>query len=64
MPAYPEIADRVRQLAEDLIPYVRSKRMMLGLCLEPVVAWDYGLAHVCLTKLGYHDSRFDCGSSS
>jgi hypothetical protein len=56
---HPEIEVRIKDLAEHLIPHARSKRMMLGLCLEPAVAWDYALPHVCLSRLGYCDSEFD-----
>jgi hypothetical protein len=54
-----EIGQRVKHLAERLIPHARSKRAMLGLCLEPAVAWDHALPHMCLTRLGYRDSEFD-----
>jgi len=54
-----EVQARVRPLAELLIPYARSERMLLGLCLEPSVAWDYALPHVCLQRLGYPDPQFD-----
>jgi|HubBroStandDraft_1064217.scaffolds.fasta_scaffold02706_10 hypothetical protein len=57
--AHIEIGQRVKQLAERLIPHARSQRAMLGLCLEPAVAWDYALPHMCLTRLGYRDSEFD-----
>ena len=55
----PEVRMRIMRLAEHLIPYARSERMLLGLCLEPSVAWDYALPHVCLNRLGYYDSQFD-----
>lgn len=54
-----KIRNRVTCLAESLIPYARSERMLLGLCLEPSVAWDYALPHVCLKRLGYGDPQFD-----
>jgi len=57
--AHSEIGVRVKRLAEDLIPHARGKRALMGLCLETAVAWDYALPHVCLTRLGYCDSRFD-----
>jgi hypothetical protein len=56
---HPEICVRIKNVAELLIPHARSKRIMLGLCLEAAVAWDYALPHVCLTRLGYYDSEFD-----
>lgn len=57
--AHAGIKVRVTYLAEYLVPLARSNRMMLGLCLEPTVAWDYALPHVCLSRLGYPDSAFD-----
>ncbi len=57
--AHPEIETRIRNVAELLIPHARNDRALLGLCLEPAVAWDYALPHVCLSRLDYHDSQFD-----
>lgn len=57
--SYPEIKMRITHLANQLIPSARSEGMLLGLSLEPSVAWDYALPHVCLKRLGYCDSRFD-----
>jgi hypothetical protein len=57
--AHIEIIERVKHVAERLIPHARSKRTMLGLCLEPAVAWDHALPHMCLTRLGYPNSEFD-----
>jgi len=55
--------DSVRALsqsvAKSLIPYARSERTLLGVCLEPSVAWEYAQAHVLLRALGHTDSRFD-----
>jgi hypothetical protein len=33
--------------------------MLLGVCLEPALAFDYAEAHVCLTMLGLCDPNFD-----
>jgi len=54
-----ELTSRIAQLAPRLIPYARSDRMLLGLCLEPAIAFDHAQAHVCLTRLGYRDARVD-----
>lgn len=56
---HPEIRVRIQHLAEHLLPHARSERMMLGLCLDASVAWDYALPHMCLTRLGYDDPEFD-----
>ena len=48
-----------QSVAKSLIPYARSERMLLGICLEPSVAWEYAQAHVLLSALGHKDPRFD-----
>jgi hypothetical protein len=50
---------RLHCLAELLIPHARSKRMQLGICLQPALALDYAQAHICLSRLGYHEPYFD-----
>ena len=57
--SHDSVKARVHSVAETLIPYARSERMLLGLCLQPALVWDYAQAHVCLTRLGYQDSAFD-----
>jgi hypothetical protein len=57
-PAQP-VWTRVDSLAQILIPYARSDRIRLALCLRPALAWDYGVAHLCLQRLGYIDAEFD-----
>lgn len=47
------------QLAQRLVPYARSDRMLLGICLEPSVALEYAQAHVCLSRIGHRDPRVD-----
>lgn len=54
-----EVDQRVRNVAELLMLHARSERARLGLCLEPAVAWDYALPHVCLNRLDYPDYEFD-----
>ena len=54
-----EVDERVRNVAELLRPHARSERARLGLCLEPAVAWDYALPHVCMNRLDYPDYEFD-----
>ncbi|MGA7312366.1 MAG: hypothetical protein WBX22_00215 [Silvibacterium sp.] len=56
---HPEVETRIRHVAELLIPHARCDRALLGLCLEPAVALDYALPHVCLSRLDYHDYQFD-----
>ena len=50
---------RIQLVAQLLIPHARGERMLLGVCLQPALVWDYAQAHVCLSRLGYQDSAFD-----
>lgn len=54
-----EVRERVADVAQKLEPHARSERMLLAICTEPALAWDYAFAHVCLKRLGYADGRFD-----
>jgi hypothetical protein len=56
---YPEVNQRLRDVAERLVPHARSDRILLKICALPALAWEYAQAHVCLTRLGYADPRFD-----
>lgn len=53
------IKERTTQLAGMLIPYARSKKMFLEICLQPALALEYAQAHVFLTKIGFPDRQFD-----
>ena len=57
--SHKEVASRIHAIAEQLVPHARSDRAKIGLCLEPSVAWDYALPHVCLSRIGYGDPVFD-----
>lgn len=54
-----EAGTRIRRVAGLLIPHARSERLLLGVCLEPALTFDYASAHVCLKRLGYPDAGFD-----
>ena len=54
-----DVAPAIEKVARLLIPYARSKRMLLGVCLEPSLALDFAEAHICLSRLGYPDPGFD-----
>jgi hypothetical protein len=63
-----EVNERMQCVARLLVPHARSERMLLGLCLEPALAWEYAQAHVCLARLGFEDPDVDelvrqCASS-
>ncbi len=50
---------RLDRLTEALAPWARGKRALAGLCFEPALALDFATAHICLTRLGSEDTRFD-----
>ena len=54
-----DVARAIDAVARLLIPHARSKRMLLGVCLEPSLALDFSEAHICLSRLGYPDPGFD-----
>lgn len=54
-----EISVRVERVANLLIPFARSERIALGMCLQPALSMDYAQAHICLNQLGYPDHTFD-----
>jgi hypothetical protein len=56
---HPDIARRIHNVAERLVPHARSKRMLFGMCVEASFALDYAAPHICLTRLGYRDPVFD-----
>jgi hypothetical protein len=54
-----DVGAAIETVARLLIPHARSKRMLLGVCLEPSLALDFAEAHICLSRLGYADPGFD-----
>ena len=58
-PSHRQVHRRIRSLAKQLVPYARSDRVLAGITLAPVLAREYAAAHVCLSRLGYPDPKFD-----
>lgn len=56
---HPEVNARIHRVACQLAPHARSPQIRLGLALNPALAFDYSLAHIVLTRLGYPDADFD-----
>lgn len=50
---------KLHELAAILIPYARNDKTLVNICLHPALAFDYAYAHICLTKLGYPDHKFE-----
>jgi hypothetical protein len=55
----PGLTDTVRQLAVILRPHASSLRVQAGIALHPSLARDYGLAHQCLSAMGYPDATLE-----
>ena len=54
-----EIRQRVEFVARRLLPYARGERVRARICLEPSLALEHALAHICLSRLGYLDPGLD-----
>jgi len=54
-----DVREHIDRVARLLIPHARSENILARLCLEPTLALDYSLAHVCLNRLGHKDPDFD-----
>jgi hypothetical protein len=61
--ASPECQDELQpdidELAVLLIPFARSEKNLVDICLYPSLALDIAHAHICLSKIGYPDLQFD-----
>lgn len=55
----PELAPRHRRVCEALIPYARNDRVAALIVLEPTITLDHALIHLCLSRMGFEDQRFD-----
>lgn len=55
----PELAPRHRRVCEALIPYARNHRVAALIVLESTIMLDHALIHLCLSRMGFEDQRFD-----
>jgi len=55
----PVIKERLDTIARLLIPHAQGDRVRALICMEPSLALDHGLAHACLSRLGYRDAELD-----
>lgn len=53
------LADLHRRIAGALVPFARSRRAAALIVLEPLLALDHALVHLCLSRLGLGDQGFD-----
>ena len=56
---HPELTSRHQRVCEALIPYARNERVAALIVLEPLVSLDHALIHLCLSRMGFRDERFD-----
>jgi hypothetical protein len=54
-----EIATRIAEVAELLLPHARSSQTLLNIALHPALSLDFAVPHILLSKLGYEDPRVD-----
>ncbi len=54
-----DIGSRLQKIARLLIPYARNEQVIISMCLNPGLAYDYAFAHICLSCLGFLDTQFD-----
>ncbi len=55
----PGIQGRIDQLAQLLVPYARSERVLVDIALHPALALKFAVPHILLTQLGHDDTNFD-----
>ena len=55
----PDVVEHARGLAARLCVHARQPRVAVGMALNPTLAYDYGAAHLVLSRAGFPDSRFD-----
>jgi hypothetical protein len=56
---YSAIGPRILRVASLLTAHAHSQRMLRRICLEPSVAFEHAIAHICLKRLGFYDPDFD-----
>ncbi len=56
---YTDISSRLQKIARLLIPHARNEQVIIRMCLNPGLAYDYAFAHICLGCLGFPDTQFD-----
>jgi hypothetical protein len=55
----PNIATRIAEIAELLVPHARSSQTLLSMALHPALCLDLAVPHILLSKVGYGDPRID-----
>jgi hypothetical protein len=57
--SYTAIGPRILRVATLLEPHAHSRQMLRRICLQPVIAFEFATAHICLKRLDFYESDFD-----
>ncbi|HEY0263198.1 MAG TPA: hypothetical protein VGC07_01625 [Granulicella sp.] len=57
--SYAAISPRVLRVSSLLAPHAHSRHVLRSICLEPSLAFEHAIPHICLKRLGYYDPDFD-----
>ena len=55
----PNVATRVDEIAQLLVPHARSAQTLLNMALQPALCLDLAVPHILLSKLGYPHPGID-----
>jgi hypothetical protein len=54
-----EVRRRIDVAAQLILPLARAERVRARVCLEPSLALEHALGHICLSRLGFPDLALD-----
>ncbi len=54
-----EVRQRIEFAAQLIIPLARAESVRARICLEPSLALEHALGHICLSRLGFPDFALD-----
>jgi hypothetical protein len=54
-----DVRERIAFVAQLLIPHARADSVRARICLEPSLALEHALGHICLSRLGFPDLDLD-----
>lgn len=53
------ICEELEAVASLLVPYAQGERVRARICMEPSLALEHALAHICLSRIGFPDLELD-----
>jgi hypothetical protein len=54
-----DVRERIAFVAQLLLPHARADSVRARICLEPSLALEHALGHICLSRLGFPDLDLD-----